>query len=374
MTFGRYLIDRGICTQAQVDQAERSRVVFGGRVGTNLVEMGHLGVEDLEPLLAEYRALPVPPQAWLANRDPRVRDALPRQLIAKYQVLPLSIDGMTLHLAMLNPRDRAQIEELQFVSGCDIVPYALSEIRMRVLLAYHYDIPCDPRFLNLSPPISVPESEIPAPAAAEELLDEETFHALHADWQATPHIQRSDLVTEPDAELAKETAQTPASHALELELALNTATHRDAIVDAALELAGLYAEAAALFVVRGGIITGFRGHGHGLAHYIEGILLPVEVESAFAGVVRNATSYRGAIALKLDQRVVTALGRAEVSEALIVPIRIQRHVVNLLYADAGVRPLAETSVAALGAVATLASRAYQQLILRAKSQQGSEAD
>ena len=41
---------------------------------------------------------------------------------------------------------------------------------------------------------------------------------------------------------------------------------------------------------------------------------------------------------------------------------------NLLYADGGPEPLAETSVAALGALCELVSRAYARLVLELKKQ------
>jgi hypothetical protein len=68
----------------------------------------------------------------------------------------------------------------------------------------------------------------------------------------------------------------------------------------------------------------------------------------------------------MDQRILRALGRECVREVLVHPIRVQHHLVNLLYADAGSKPLAETSVVALGALCELVSRAYARLILERK--------
>ena len=184
MRLGRYLIDSGVCTAAQIDQAARSRGVFGGRIGTNLVEMGHLEVDQLEQLLARNLGVEAAPERWLTGGDPRVRRSLPVELIEKYLVLPLYLEGMRLHLAMVDPCDRAQIEELQFASGCDVVPYALSEIRMSVLLAYHYDVPCDPRFLNLAPPIEAQPRPARESELGEDLLDEATWGAMAAAYES----------------------------------------------------------------------------------------------------------------------------------------------------------------------------------------------
>jgi hypothetical protein len=48
------------------------------------------------------------------------------------------------------------------------------------------------------------------------------------------------------------------------------------------------------------------------------------------------------------------------------PIAIRARVINLLYADNGAEPLAETSVAALAALCGCVARAYERLILERK--------
>ena len=37
--FGGYLIGRGVITAAQLEEATQAQVIFGGRLGTNLIEL-----------------------------------------------------------------------------------------------------------------------------------------------------------------------------------------------------------------------------------------------------------------------------------------------------------------------------------------------
>jgi hypothetical protein len=135
-------------------------------------------------------------------------------------------------------------------------------------------------------------------------------------------------------------------------------------------LARLHAEAAALFTVRGGIVSGFRGDGDGVPEVIEGIMVPVHMENVLTRAAASGQTCRARPEPETDRRILRALGREGVREVLVQPIRIQRHLVNLLYADAGSERLAETSVVALGVVCELVSRAYARLVVEKKKKLG----
>ena len=62
---GKYLLENGIVTAEQLEEALQSQVAFGGRLGTNLVELGYVSLEDLAVHLAAHAGIPVPPQEWL---------------------------------------------------------------------------------------------------------------------------------------------------------------------------------------------------------------------------------------------------------------------------------------------------------------------
>ena len=53
------------------------------------------------------------------------------------------------------------------------------------------------------------------------------------------------------------------------------------------------AEAAALFVVRGGTVAGFRGDGDRISEQISGILLTAEIDSSLTGPVATGIPFRG---------------------------------------------------------------------------------
>src|SRR5262245_46668272 len=69
-TFGRYLLDHGILRRAQLEDVTQVMVVFGGRLGSILVEAGLLTLEEVEEHLSRHLGLPRAPAERLERPDP----------------------------------------------------------------------------------------------------------------------------------------------------------------------------------------------------------------------------------------------------------------------------------------------------------------
>ena len=81
-TFGHYLVEKGVITKEQFEEATQSRVVFGGRLGTNLAELGYLRLEDIGRHLAEHLKVPLAPEDWLNNPSAEAKSALAPALVS----------------------------------------------------------------------------------------------------------------------------------------------------------------------------------------------------------------------------------------------------------------------------------------------------
>jgi len=148
-TFGHYLVEQGVITKEQFEEATQSRVVFGGRLGTNLAELGYLRVEDIGRHLSEHLEIPLAPEEWVSHPSREARNTLSDELVEKHSVLPMHLENRTLHLVMLSPRDPAQIDEIAFATGMRIVPYVLPEVQLLALLEHHYELRREVRYINL---------------------------------------------------------------------------------------------------------------------------------------------------------------------------------------------------------------------------------
>jgi hypothetical protein len=404
-TFGHYLVEQGVITKEQFAEATQSRVVFGGRLGTNLAELGYLRIEDIASHLSEHLEVPLAPEEWMSHPSGAARDAIADELVEKYSVLPLHLENRTLHLAMLDPRDPVQIDEIAFATGLRIVPYVLPEVQLLALLEHHYGCRREVRYINLGreaaaglttkakagagdpnqkfPELNLAAAEDMAPLDdSQDLIDEESFQSLHANTgpnastaqaEATagraPEVPEMDLAelerSAPPAEAAPELVEDSIAA---LESALVVSRDRDAVSEIALRIARHYTEAAAIFIVRGGIISGFRGDGVAISEQIAGILLPVESDCTITAPATTRAPFHGRPPESgLDATLLSNLQRPDAREVTVFPILIRDQVVNLLYTDNGQNPLGETSFAALGALAKLIARAYERLILERKA-------
>jgi hypothetical protein len=93
----------------------------------------------------------------------------------------------------------------------------------------------------------------------------------------------------------------------------------------------------------------------------------LEAESALSRVAASASVFRGAIPEgDIDAGVLRALHEDRPREIVVQPVRLSERAVNLIYADNGEEPLAETSLAALEALADVVGAAYQRLVLEGR--------
>lgn len=422
-SFGQWLLGEGILTPDQLQEALRSQSVYGGRLGTNLVEIGYLGLDELAEDLTRFHGLPLAPVQWLESPEEKAIKLVPMALIRRLKLLPMHLDPEAIHVAMLDPDDAEQLDFVETAACRRVVPYVLPEIRLLYWLETHLQIDRHPRYVNLAArlrrtdmklseaalsnlgqtfdqdgtaipdpadpvevepppppdvldqwfeddvlrpepaPASGSETSTPSPAAPGEDADEILLlEELAVDVESSP-------LPEPAASPSAGPL-TPARVA-ELEARLLGASERDAIVEGVLELARAYCEVAVLFLVHGGKVAPLRASGADVTQRLGGLEVPLGMHSIFAHPAVTGFAFRGSPPEGgIDGRLLEALGRQDVHDLLVQPIRIGERVVNLLYCDNGSSAFGESGVAALGAVADCAARAYERLILDRKRKRG----
>ena len=147
---GDMLLHVGALTQAQLEEVLSAQSIYGGRLGTNLVEMGLVSEEDLARLLNEKLGVPSVDAASLERVPESVLAILPVEKVRRFQVLPIALDGKKLTLAMADPSDFSAIEELGFFTGMVIVPRVCSELRLAMALERYYGIKRTLHFIPVS--------------------------------------------------------------------------------------------------------------------------------------------------------------------------------------------------------------------------------
>src|SRR5262245_13153544 len=122
MKLGTLLLRDGIINLDQLEAALRAQVLFGGKLGTNLVELGHISLDTLATYLGKTLGVPAATKEVLEQADAEAVALVPPNMAAAHSAFPFGFeeepDGRrVLAVAMVDPRSRASVDELERVTG-----------------------------------------------------------------------------------------------------------------------------------------------------------------------------------------------------------------------------------------------------------------
>ncbi len=138
-TTGELLVQRKAVTPAVLSRAEAEGKKTGTKLCSQLLVMKVCDERVLAQVLAEKHGLPgvdlsstvVPLEAL---------DRVPRPVAEADLILPLSLEGDRLHLAMASPRDADKIlDEVRFVTGMEVSPYIAVQGALEAAIKAAYD-------------------------------------------------------------------------------------------------------------------------------------------------------------------------------------------------------------------------------------------
>lgn len=113
---GESLVESGLITQAQLDEALKRRLSTGERIGEALVGLGYISERDLLRTLAADADIPfLEPRELVV--DPMVAGNVPATVARAEHVIPLRLEGKSLLVAMGNPFDVGVIRSLERSTG-----------------------------------------------------------------------------------------------------------------------------------------------------------------------------------------------------------------------------------------------------------------
>jgi type II secretory ATPase GspE/PulE/Tfp pilus assembly ATPase PilB-like protein len=120
---GESLIESGLITPAQLDEALKRGNATGERLGEALVGLGYISERDLLRTLASDADIPfLEPRELVV--DPTVAGAVSSTIARAEHVIPLRIEGRSLLVAMGNPFDVGVIRSLERSTGRHIRVFA----------------------------------------------------------------------------------------------------------------------------------------------------------------------------------------------------------------------------------------------------------
>ncbi len=384
MKLGEAMVKEGLITNDALARALERQIIFGGRLGTNLVEMGVISEENLAKFLGRVLNVPYAGPAQFEKVMQDAIDSVTAEQAQKYTIFPLKKERSRLHLAMKDPNDFAVVDELRFVFGMEIREYIASEIRIFYALEKYYGIRRDLRYISVlneeeawsgAKPRSQDMTYIPKPVKAQDPPPAPVPEAPKAQEVLEPEPEEEPVYNIPEP--AFEPTQPDASHTVHtsghtspyelLAMPADRESVASAIVAASLEKLSR----AALFKVKDGILAGWQCALAGGAADISKLGMAISLPGIFKDVVEKKSFYKGPVApLPQNGILLNALGGAGRSagplEAIACPLVIRGKVVAVLYADNGPGSSAGVDIDFFASLMAKASMSLEILILKNK--------
>ncbi|MCP3162780.1 FrgA protein [Myxococcus sp. QH3KD-4-1] len=194
-----------LLSQEKAGELLRLQQAQGGHLDTVLLEQGLVSETDVLALLGDVAGFrPVNLVDFEPNAE--VASFIPPKIAERLSVVPLSLDGQTLHVACAYPVPKKELDEVGFLLGRPLELWVAAEVRIREWISTIYRQPLSPRFIQLvaalDPEKQLPISPPPPPPPDESSLTVEMVERL------ARSVAREPLVTEARP-TPKEPAQRP---------------------------------------------------------------------------------------------------------------------------------------------------------------------
>src|SRR5690348_18188870 len=134
---GEILLREGLITQDQLKKALLEQKNTGMRLGYTLVKLGFVEETEISKMLArQYRIPAVDPSRF--EVEPKIIKLIPPDVAIKHAVLPLKREGRTLTVAITDPNNVTAIEDIKFITRCDVFPVIAGEYTLRNAIDKYY--------------------------------------------------------------------------------------------------------------------------------------------------------------------------------------------------------------------------------------------
>jgi hypothetical protein len=311
MRLGEALVKSALITPSQLKEALNRQAQFGGRIGTNLIELQYITEEELSRFMSKYFKLPAADPDTLNSIPDDIIKLINSNLVEKYKIVPFKKERNRLHTAMLNPKDLKSIDELRFITGYDIIPYVITEIRLLYCIEKYYGIKRDLRYISLTDRLN-PEDKI-----------------------------EDDFIEK-------------------VKISFTEVKDPEEVAGILINEAYKIAPRVGLFTLKGGKIMGWKSKGMEIGDFS----INENETNVFSDVLRSKNIYRGPILNVKGNLPLIDLLSGSPQDALIIPISIREKIVALLYVDNGNNSVLNANVGYLSMLSSMASIAFEIIILK----------
>ncbi len=118
---GQILLEQGLVTQEQLDEALNVQKNTTEQLGRILVDLGYVSERDVLRAHAEQLGIPFL-QLGEASIDEDVAKAIPQSVVQRYNAVPIRRSGNRLTVAMSDPSNVFALDDIRLITGYEIDP------------------------------------------------------------------------------------------------------------------------------------------------------------------------------------------------------------------------------------------------------------
>ena len=189
-------IKNKILTQDDINLALRIQKEQGGRLSEILIKLNLIDEKNLMSVLSQGLGLPLITLSRFTI-DPQVLKLIPKDAAKHYQIIPISLIGNTLTLAMADPLNIFAIDDVKTLTGYEINPIIAQQGEILAVIEEHCEQPATNVIEEIISDIKEEDLEL-IKQGEEKHLDEEELTRL---TQETPVIRLTDMLLERSIEM-----------------------------------------------------------------------------------------------------------------------------------------------------------------------------
>ena len=376
---GELLINEGIITRAQLDEALKCQVVFGIKLGSSLIELGFIDDERLTRLLSSKLGIPSVTRKELADIHYSIYSLITSSMAEKYRVIPFRHEGKRLSVAMTDPTDLAAIDQLGFATGCIIQPFIAPDLCISTALGKYYQVR-DTRYSRaaggMRTAMMAMEAAVPPTQWVQEPQQPEAISVTYqkedgellniqipTEFEGFANMEgfdNNDIILPLEEEMVRYTVDR-----LSTEFA--NAGSRDDVANVFITYLGQEFETGALFIVRGNTAVGWRAisQGEKIAGF-DSINLLLSKPSVIRDVVDTTNFAMGTLVNTPENAMILrALSLRPEKPLLVLPLIMLNKVVAVVLVSADMDFLGRR-LTELQKLVRKASLAFEMLIIKNK--------
>jgi type IV pilus assembly protein PilB len=165
---GELLVEAGVLSQSQLEQALFAQRKDGRKLGQLLIELGLVSEIQLTQTLSRQLSVP-----WVSlyhvDFSRSLLNLVAREIAEKYSLVPIFVrrvrkQGETLYVAMDDPTNDAAIDDVARAASLAVKPMIACPSDIRAAIRVYYLGEVAPPAVSLAPPVSVPQ---PRPVPSE---------------------------------------------------------------------------------------------------------------------------------------------------------------------------------------------------------------